>query len=79
MSEAKTTIDHDEIRKCVEARQGRPSLIKTFGKRGVLKIDLADAEEEFEGISWEDFFKMIDESDLAFLHQDKPRKNKPLQ
>jgi hypothetical protein len=71
MSEATTTTDHDEIRKWVEARQGRPSLIRTSGKGGVLRIDFRDAEEEFEEISWEDFFRIFDESDLAFLHQDK--------
>jgi hypothetical protein len=71
MSEATTTTDHDAIRKWVEARQGRPSLIKTSGKGGVLRIDFGEAEDEFEEISWEDFFQIFDDNDLAFLHQDK--------
>ncbi len=71
MSEANTTVDHDQIRKWVEARQGRPSLIKTSGRGGVLRIDFGKAEEEFEEISWDEFFKIFEESELAFLHQDK--------
>ncbi len=71
MSEANTTTDHDEIRKWVEARQGRPSRVKTSGKGGLLRIDFQEAEDEFEEISWDEFFKIFDENDLAFLHQDK--------
>jgi len=71
MSQANTTTNHDEIRKWVEERKGRPSLIKTSGKGGVLRIDFGEAEEEFEEISWDEFFKIFDESELAFLHQDE--------
>src|SRR5690606_30958020 len=71
MSEAKTTTNHDEIRKWVEERDGRPSRVKTSGKGGVLRIDFREPEESFEEISWDDFFKIFDENNLAFLHQDK--------
>ncbi|MBP0582561.1 hypothetical protein J8I29_24755 [Labrys sp. LIt4] len=76
MSEATTTTDHDQIRKWAEARQGRPSRIKTSGKGGVLRIDFGEAEEEFEEISWEEFFKIFDDNELAFLHQDKTANGK---
>ncbi len=71
MSEAKTTTNHDEIRKWVEERDGRPWRVKTSGKGGVLRIDFWEPEESFEEISWDDFFKIFDENNLAFLHQDK--------
>ncbi len=71
MSEANTTTDHDEIRKWVEERDGRPSRVKTSGKGGVLRIDFREPEESFEEISWDEFFKIFDENNLAFLHQEK--------
>jgi hypothetical protein len=72
MSEAVTTTNHDEIRKWVEQRQGRPSKISTKGRRGgVLRIDFGEPEEDFEEIGWDEFFKIFDENHLAFLHQDK--------
>jgi anaerobic selenocysteine-containing dehydrogenase len=71
MSQANTTTNHDKIRKWVEERQGRPSLIKASGKGGVLRIDFGEAEEEFEEISWDEFFQIFDDSNLAFLHQDE--------
>jgi hypothetical protein len=71
MSEANTTTDHDEIRRWVEARDGRPSRVKTSGSGGLLRIDFREAEEAFEEISWDEFFKIFDDNDLAFLHQDK--------
>lgn len=71
MSESRTTTDHDEIRKWVEDRDGRPSQVKTSGKGGLLRIDFREPEEAFEEISWDDFFKIFDENKLAFLHQDK--------
>ena len=71
MSEAKTTTDHDEIRKWVEARKGRPSRVKTSGEGGLLRIDFRESDEEFEELSWDEFFGIFDENELAFLCQDK--------
>jgi hypothetical protein len=80
MSSASTTTDHNEIRKWVEARGGHPSMVKT-GKNeegGILRIDFGEPEESLEEISWEEFFEVFDENDLAFLYQDegKSRFNK---
>lgn len=71
MSSSHTTTDHDEIRKWVEDREGRPSVIRTEGKGGVLRIDFGDKEEAFEEIDWEEFFLIFDQNRLAFLYQDK--------
>ncbi|WP_353643809.1 hypothetical protein [Mesorhizobium sp. WSM2239] len=71
MSEAKTTTNHDEIRKWAEARGGRPSRVRNRGDGGILRIDFGEPEEELEEIGWDRFFEIFDENRLAFLHQDK--------
>ncbi|HEY9012784.1 MAG TPA: hypothetical protein VIN06_17400 [Devosia sp.] len=72
MSSANTTTNHDEIRKWAEARDGHPAMIKTKGREGgVLRIDFGEPEEEFEEVSWDEFFEVFDENKLAFLYQDK--------
>ncbi|TPN51332.1 MULTISPECIES: hypothetical protein [unclassified Mesorhizobium] len=72
MSEAKTTTNHNEIRKWVEERDGRPAVIRTKGEGGILRIDFGEPEEAFEPVEWEEFFRIFEENDLAFLHQDEP-------
>ncbi|MBE7186424.1 MAG: hypothetical protein INR68_18690 [Methylobacterium mesophilicum] len=76
MSDAKTTTDHKEIQTWAEKRGGRPSVVRTHGKGGVLRLDFGEKEDNLEEISWEEFFKIFDDSDLAFLHQDKTHDGK---
>jgi hypothetical protein len=77
MSSSDTTTDHDTIRAWAEARKGRPSVIRTDGNDhakeggGVLRFDFGDKEEAFEEISWDEFFRIFDDSRLAFLYQEK--------
>jgi hypothetical protein len=71
MSSSQTTLDHEEIRKWVEARGGRPSKVDTGGKGGILRIDFGEPDEKLEEISWEEFFQIFDENKLAFLYQDE--------
>lgn len=71
MADATTTTDHDEIRKWIEAREGRPAAVRTRGSGGILRIDFGEPEEDLEPIEWEEFFRIFDENRLAFLHQDK--------
>jgi hypothetical protein len=71
MSSSESTTDHDTIRSWVEKRSGTPSVIRTEGKGGVLRIDFGEKEEAFEEIEWEEFFRIFDEAKLAFLYQDK--------
>ena len=75
MSEAKTTTNHDEIRRWVEDRGGRPAAVRDTGgggdDPGILRIDFGDQDEGLEEISWDEFFQAFDENDLAFLHQDE--------
>ena len=81
MAEAKTTTDHDEIRKWAEARGGRPAAVRsTHGKggTGIIRIEFPDApnakDDNLEEISWDAFFEKFDESDLALLYQEQTAK-----
>lgn len=74
MSEATSTTDHDRIRRWVEERDGRPAKVRTSAAGGVLRIDFGEPEDELEEISWEEFFDIFEDNDLAFLHQDKTSK-----
>ena len=74
MAESKTTTDHDEIRRWIEARGGRPASVAETGDRddpGVLRVDFGDEDEGLQEISWEEFFRAFDENELAFLYQDE--------
>ena len=74
MAEAKTTTNHDEIRKWVESRGGRPTVVKgTEGRdgEGLLRIDFAEPDDKLQPIDWETFFHTFDDRKLAFLHQDR--------
>lgn len=73
-SESTTTTDHDEIRRWVEAHEGKPASVKgteDSGSAGVLRIDFPGGagEDELEHISWEDWFATFDQEKLAFLYQ----------
>jgi hypothetical protein len=71
MSESKTTTDHGEIRKWVEARDGKPSRVRDRSEGGILRIDFGEPEETLEEIGWDRFFEIFDQNKLAFLYQDK--------
>lgn len=71
MSSSSTTTNHDEIRKWAEARKGRPSVIRTKGEGGILRFDFGEPEESMEEVSWEEFFEIFDENNLAFLYQEE--------
>jgi hypothetical protein len=78
MSEAKTTTNHNEIRKWVEERGGHPARVKDTDNKdggGVLRIDYPgySGEQELEEISWDEFFETFDDRKLAFLHQNETK------
>src|SRR5687768_15021319 len=71
---AKTTTDHDEIRRWVEARGGHPAhVVESAGKNdpGILRIDYPgfSGEDTLEPIEWDEFFDQFDRNNLAFLYQ----------
>ena len=70
MSEAMTTSNHEVIRAWIEAREGRPAVVATSGMAATLRVDFGAGDEDLRQIEWEDFFKVLDDSNLAFVHQD---------
>jgi hypothetical protein len=72
-STTNTTTDHDEIRTWVEEHGGRPAIVR--GTRdddgGVLRIDFPGGagEDELEPVDWDEWFRIFDDRDLAFLYQ----------
>jgi hemerythrin superfamily protein len=73
---AKTTRDHEIIRKWVEERGGRPAAMKRAkgrGDLGTLCIDLPGytTEESLEVLDWDDFFERFDHHGLAFIYEDR--------
>jgi hypothetical protein len=86
MSSAKTTTNHDEIRRWVEKRGGHPAVVAaTENSRGrdggLLRIDYDEPggndDNRLHRISWDEFFRIFDDSDIAFLRRSGRRQ--PLQ
>ena len=77
MSTSETTTDHDTIKKWIEDRDGRPTIVKSTGDSGqgggLLRVDFREKDEELEEVDWQEFFKIFDENKLAFLYQDKTK------
>ena len=79
MSAADTTTDHDVIKKWIEERKGRPSVVRATEdtdkeghvEGGILRIDFQEPDDALDEVDWDEFFQIFDESNLAFLHQDK--------
>ena len=73
--EAQVTTDHDEIQRWVEARGGRPAVVKGTerGDSALLRIDYPgfSGEDTLEPIEWDEFFEIFDENNLGFLYQEK--------
>jgi hypothetical protein len=75
---ATATTDHDEIRDWVEKRGGHPAMVAATERNdqpgGMLRIDFDDPDGSedvgLHRISWEEFFKVFDKNDLAFLRVD---------
>lgn len=71
---AQVTTDHEQVRKWVEARSGKPAAVKAThrGKdSGVIRVIFPGApnadDDNLEEISWNDFFRKFEEARLAFL------------
>ena len=77
MSSARTTTNHDEIRKWVEGRGGHPAVVSATensrgGDGGLLRIDYDEPggndDDRLHRITWDEFFRIFDENDVAFLY-----------
>lgn len=74
MSSAEKTTDHEEIKRWVEERGGRPARVKGSAddrSGGILRLDFGDPDPSLEEIAWEEFFEIFEESGLALLRQEE--------
>jgi len=76
MSESKTTTEHDEIRRWVEERGGRPARVTETGSNGdpgILRIEFPGRgdDERLEEISWDEWFQAFEDNNLAFVYQEE--------
>jgi hypothetical protein len=79
VSTAEKITDHEQIRAWAEERGGRPARVKSTadkGGGGVLRFDFGEKDAELEEISWDDFFRIFDENDLALLEQEETKSGK---
>lgn len=79
MSKAKKITDHEEIRRWVEARGGRPARVRASDGQGggILRIDFLEPDQGLEEISWQEFFAIFDDARLALLEQDETAGGRP--
>lgn len=76
MSSGRTTTNHGEIRKWVEARGGHPAVVSVTesrnGNGGLLRIDYDEPggnnDSRLHRMTWGEFFKIFDRNDLAFCY-----------
>ncbi|MGE0080523.1 MAG: hypothetical protein AB7U81_04440 [Thiohalomonadaceae bacterium] len=76
--ESHITTNHDEIRRWMESRGGRPASVKGTGGKddpGILRVNFPGygAEASLEDIDWDEFFQKFEDNQLAFLYQDKTK------
>ncbi|MGV0819538.1 hypothetical protein [Martelella sp. AMO21009] len=71
MTQSKTTTNHDEIRRWVENRNGRPSIVPAGDEGGILRIDFAEPDDNLKPVDWDEFFRLFEENNLAFLYQEE--------
>lgn len=69
------TTDHARIREWVEARDGAPATVEstyTEDDPGLIRIDFPGytGEEALLSITWDEWFRKFDDSDLVFLFQE---------
>jgi hypothetical protein len=78
MASAKSTTDHDFIRRWAEERGGKPAEVKSTHRNdepGILRIEFPGApnakDENLREIGWDEFFRKFDENGLTLLYQEK--------
>jgi hypothetical protein len=78
MASAKTTTNHDEIRKWAEERNAKPSTVKRTGNQedpGILRLNFPgySGEDSLQEIPWDEWFRKFDEQELALLYQEQTK------
>lgn len=79
---ARTTTNHDEIRKWVEKNGGCPARVKATGRGkndpGILRIDYPgfSGKDTLVKMDWDAWFQAFDDNGLAFIYQPSTRFSK---
>lgn len=73
--ESKSTVDHEEIRRWVEERGGKPATVASTHSdddAGVIRIDFPgySGDESLEEISWDEWFSKFEDNGYAFVYQE---------
>lgn len=81
MASPKSTTNHDEIKKFVEERDGKPARVRNTDSKngaGILRIDFpgGSGEDKLEPISWDEFFDTFDSHKLTMLYQEETKDGK---
>jgi hypothetical protein len=76
--ESKTTTDHDELRRWVEERGGRPAAVKETGgdgDPGILRIGYPGVgdDDSLEEIPSDESFDAFERNQLAFVYQEETK------
>jgi hypothetical protein len=75
-SQARTTTDHEEIRRWVEEHGGKPARVRGTGgdgDLGILRIDFPQGagEDQLEHVSWDQWFDAFERNRLALVYQER--------
>ena len=81
MASAQPMKDHAEIRRWAEARGAQPACVKGTGGKGdvgMIRLDFPgfSGARSLQKISWDEWFRRFDESNLALLVQDSTARGK---
>jgi hypothetical protein len=74
MSQSLATTDHNEIRRWIESRGGKPAAVAATmdgEDPGILRVDFDPPEKSLKPLDWDTFFEAFEANDLAFLYQDE--------
>ena len=74
MPEAKTTRDHDMIRRWVEERGGKPSAMADVMSPydpGILRLEFDPKDRKPDVLTWGEFFETFEDAELTFLYQEE--------
>jgi hypothetical protein len=82
MAQSKVTTGHEEIRRFVESRGGKPAAVKGTGSDtdpGILRIDFPGGagSDDLEHLDWDEFFDKFEEQQLAFVYQEEKASGEP--
>ena len=69
---SRTTTDHEEIQRWIQDRGGTPTRVEGTN---LLRVDYPgfSGEQTLEPLDWNEFFRIFDENNLAFLYQENTK------